>query len=103
MFEAIFGERLFDLICVSQKHLQIIIYSYHKAFVDFEDNHYSVLDFHLEIGFREEKEGYIKSSSGVGSFKSTICCVRSRPSCSKLTTSLVNESLKFTSSDTQIC
>ena len=25
------------------------------------------------------------------------------PSCSKLTTSLVNESLKFTSSDTQIC
>ena len=26
-----------------------------------------------------------------------------RPSCSKLTTSLVNDSLKFTSSDTQIC
>ena len=25
------------------------------------------------------------------------------PSCSKLTTSLVNDSLKFTSSDTQIC
>ena len=25
------------------------------------------------------------------------------PSCSKLTTSLVNNSLKFTSSDTQIC
>ena len=28
---------------------------------------------------------------------------RSRPSCSKLTTSLVNDSLKFTSSDRQIC
>ena len=28
---------------------------------------------------------------------------RSGPSCSKLTTSLVNDSLKFTSSDTQIC
>ena len=27
----------------------------------------------------------------------------SGPSCSKLTTSLVNNSLKFTSSDTQIC
>ena len=27
----------------------------------------------------------------------------SGPSCSKLTTSLVNDSLKFTSSDTQIC
>ena len=27
----------------------------------------------------------------------------SGPSCSKLTVSLVNESLKFTSSDTQIC
>ena len=28
---------------------------------------------------------------------------QSGPSCSKLTTSLVNDSLKFTSSDTQIC
>ena len=28
---------------------------------------------------------------------------RAGPSCSKLTTSLVNDSLKFTSSDTQIC
>ena len=28
---------------------------------------------------------------------------KSGPSCSKLTTSLVNDSLKFTSSDTQIC
>ena len=33
----------------------------------------------------------------VGSFK------WSGPSCSKLTTSLVNDSLKFTSSDMQIC
>ena len=30
-------------------------------------------------------------------------CVIPGPSCSKLTTSLVNDSLKFTSSDTQIC
>ena len=29
--------------------------------------------------------------------------IRSGPSCSKLTMSLVNDSLKFTSSDTQIC
>ena len=29
--------------------------------------------------------------------------LRPGPSCSKLTTSLVNDSLKFTSSDTQIC
>ena len=29
--------------------------------------------------------------------------IKSGPSCSKLTTSLVNDSLKFTSSDTQIC
>ena len=28
---------------------------------------------------------------------------QSGPSCSKLTTSLVNDSLKFTSSDTQVC
>ena len=28
---------------------------------------------------------------------------KSGPGCSKLTTSLVNDSLKFTSSDTQIC
>ena len=34
----------------------------------------------------------------IGSTKHT-----SGPSCSKLTTSLVNDSLKFTSSDTQIC
>ena len=32
-----------------------------------------------------------------------FCSECSGPSCSKLTTSLVNESLKFTSSDTQIC
>ena len=31
------------------------------------------------------------------------CCLTSGPSCSKLTTSLVNDSLKFTSNDTQIC
>ena len=30
-------------------------------------------------------------------------CKTPMPSCSKLTTSLVNDSLKFTSSDTQIC
>ena len=29
--------------------------------------------------------------------------IQTGPSCSKLTTSLVNDSLKFTSSDTQIC
>ena len=29
--------------------------------------------------------------------------IKSGPSCSKLTTSLVNDSLKFTSSDTQMC
>ena len=33
----------------------------------------------------------------------SACASRSGPSCSKLTTSLVNDSLKFTSSDTQIC
>ena len=32
----------------------------------------------------------------------TVEC-SSGPSCSKLTTSLVNDSLKFTSSDTRIC
>ena len=31
------------------------------------------------------------------------CFYQPGPSCSKLTTSLVNDSLKFTSSDTQIC
>ena len=30
-------------------------------------------------------------------------CTSPGPSCSKLTTSLVNDSLKFTSSDTRIC
>ena len=42
----------------------------------------------------------VEHSSSKGAFfkkKST------GPSCSKLTTSLVNNSLKFTSSDTQIC
>ena len=34
--------------------------------------------------------------------KITRPCYFSGPSCSKLTTSLVNDSLKFTSSDTQI-
>ena len=33
----------------------------------------------------------------------TVPINRPRPSCSKLTTSLVNDSLKFTMSDTQIC
>ena len=32
-----------------------------------------------------------------------VCRYQSGPSCSKLTTSLFNDSLKFTSSDTQIC
>ena len=35
--------------------------------------------------------------------KSFLYFSKSGPSCSKLTTSLVNDSLKFTSSDTQIC
>ena len=34
---------------------------------------------------------------------SNVCSGKSGPSCSKLTMSLVNDSLKFTSSDTQIC
>ena len=41
---------------------------------------------------------------GKGSYSSWIKKQRNPgPSCSKLTTSLVNDSLKFTSSDTQIC
>ena len=32
-----------------------------------------------------------------------LACVKPVPSCSKLTMSLVNDSLKFTSSDMQIC
>ena len=35
--------------------------------------------------------------------ESISCGYSSGPSCSKLTMSLVNDSLKFTSSDTQIC
>ena len=35
--------------------------------------------------------------------KTVPCPKQPGPSCSKLTTSLVNVSLKFTSSDTQIC
>ena len=41
-----------------------------------------------------------KKSSLSGSMSD---CPHSGPSCSKLTTSLVNDSLKFTSSDMQIC
>ena len=49
-----------------------------------------VLSFHIFIcGQAEAFEGLALQTSG--------------PSCSKLTMSLVNESLKFTSSDTQIC
>ena len=52
---------------------------------------------------------------GIQQSNSSICCFLkvtvqtlpktslSGPSCSKLTTSLVNDSLKFTLSDTQIC
>ena len=42
-------------------------------------------------------------SSGSFLFAIHPMLFRPRPSCSKLTVSLVNNSLKFTSSDTQIC
>ena len=42
----------------------------------------------------------INTDDGV---KFSIKTLKTGPSCSKLTTSLVNDSLKFTSSDTQIC
>ena len=41
--------------------------------------------------------------SGLMCRESCIATYSSGPSCSKLTTSLVNDSLRFTSSDTQIC
>ena len=44
----------------------------------------------------KKKKNYIDVQADMG-----LYC--SGPSCSKLTMSLVNDSLKFTSSDTQIC
>ena len=38
-----------------------------------------------------------------GNVRAQISTNKAGPSCPKLTTSLVNDSLKFTSSDTQIC
>ena len=45
---------------------------------------------------------YPRENTAIMAHVSSQKC-RSGPSCSKLTTSLVKDSLKFTSSDTQIC
>ena len=46
---------------------------------------------------------FITRSNGTKKCELIIYVKTSGPSCSKLTTSLVNDSLKFTISDTQIC
>ena len=65
--------------CVCLKHIHIL------------DNIHKALGTRSQCLFMTEREshGGIQKKSG--------------PSCSKLTMSLVNNSLKFTSSDTQIC
>ena len=56
---------------------------------------------------KESKQEVTKVVYLVKGDTNTTRCIKSpyhaEPSCSKLMTSLVNDSLKFTSSDTQIC
>ena len=62
---------------------------------------YLLLDFHVKTRNRfslRDKQLFEISEVEI----TRVDCI-SGPGCSKLTTSLVNDSLKFTSSDTQIC
>ena len=64
-----------------------------------------VLLFFLYLHENIQLTQVILKSKGLSEILQDICTstLISGPSCSKLTTSLVNDSLKFTSSDTQIC